>query len=1089
MVVGSDGAGVGGGGTARATDHIQYTTLWSKLEPGLKNDRKSQEDLNAMAKDPRESLVAPVRSEDPKPSDKNKAEDGLNGKQVAKKLKDNKNQEQELSEEDAALKEELEMLVQRLKESDQQLYKPTLEMLRSLIRTSTSSMTSVPKPLKFLRPHFGDLVRIFYSWGTQDDYDRAMKEDEEVKQEVQRIKLAEKAAAAAAAAAAPPSEPEKKEPGGEIKSEDSKTNSNEDSLKNKKIDGTMGSTGSAAAPSLPSFNAQPGSIKGVSPLARILLAEIISVLAMTYSDSGLRDTLAFRLRSHNIDHPSERDDPGVWGHEYVRHLAAEIAEAYQAVQLRSDDIAEDERIETEEQTLRKRELHRLAMLLVPFLLSHNGEADAIDLLLELESIHDIVPLVAEHNYSRVCNYMLSCVNFLVPPDDTNFLRACREIYRSHSRFSESMMVNIKMGDKAGVKQDFESASNPNMKLQLAHLLARHQLPYLSADLTEDEELNDVLNNTKLTTHFKAFGENLNVTEPKTREDIYKSHLENLPPSLAVKVDSAKQNLAGTFVNAFVNAGFGNDPLMANAEGGQSWIYKNKEDGMMSAAASLGVSLLWDTDGGISQIDKYTYATDDYIKAGALLANGLLHSGVRTEMDVALALLADHIDSTVVPIRVSAIIGIGIAYAGTHREDIMDLLLPRVEDTAVSMEIAGIAALALGFIFVGSGDGNISRTILQTMMERENDQLNNKWSRYLGLGLALLYLGQQDSTESADATIETLKAIEHPLSQQALVLLESCLFAGSGNVLKIQSMLHHCADHHTPSSNSSNEEEANKDEEKEGEEVSEQTTLHQQLAVFGIAVIAMGEEVGAEMSLRHFGHLMQYGETPIRRAVPLALGLVSVSDPILPVLDTLSKYSHDSDLGVALNSIFAMGLVGAGTNNARLAQMLRQLSTYYYKEPDCLFMVRVAQGLVHLGKGTLGLGPFHCDRQIMSPVAVAALLSTILAFTDAKSFILEKAHWLLFLLTPAMYPRFLMTFGEDGKPIETSVRVGQAVNIVGQAGKPKSISGFQTHITPVRLGNTERAELASEEFIPYSHVLEGLVILAKNPGFESETMVS
>jgi 26S proteasome regulatory subunit N1 len=83
----------------------------------------------------------------------------------------------------------------------------------------------------------------------------------------------------------------------------------------------------------------------------------------------------------------------------------------------------------------------------------------------------------------------------------------------------------------------------------------------------------------------------------------------------------------------------------------------------------------------------------------------------------------------------------------------------------------------------------------------------------------------------------------------------------------------------------------------------------------------------------------------------------------------------------------------------------------------------------------------------------------------------------------------MTFGEDGKAIETSVRVGQAVNIVGQAGKPKSISGFQTHVTPVRLGNTERAELASEEFIPYSHVLEGLVILSKNPGFESETMIS
>lgn len=88
--------------------------------------------------------------------------------------------------------------------------------------------------------------------------------------------------------------------------------------------------------------------------------------------------------------------------------------------------------------------------------------------------------------------------------------------------------------------------------------------------------------------------------------------------------------------------------------------------------------------------------------------------------------------------------------------------------------------------------------------------------------------------------------------------------------------------------------------------------------------------------------MTYGEPTIRRAVPLALGLISVSDPALTILDTLSKYSHDSDLSVAFNAIFAMGLVGAGTNNAKLAQMLRQLASYYHKEPDCLFMVRVAQ---------------------------------------------------------------------------------------------------------------------------------------------------
>jgi 26S proteasome regulatory subunit N1 len=38
---------------------------------------------------------------------------------------------------------------------------------------------------------------------------------------------------------------------------------------------------------------------------------------------------------------------------------------------------------------------------------------------------------------------------------------------------------------------------------------------------------------------------------------------------------------------------------------------------------------------------------------------------------------------------------------------------------------------------------------------------------------------------------------------------------------------------------------------------------------------------------------------------------------------------------------------------------------------------------------------------------------------------------------------------------------------------------------VRLGTTERAELATEEFIPFAHVLEGFVVLQKNPGWEKE----
>lgn len=49
----------------------------------------------------------------------------------------------------------------------------------------------------------------------------------------------------------------------------------------------------------------------------------------------------------------------------------------------------------------------------------------------------------------------------------------------------------------------------------------------------------------------------------------------------------------------------------------------------------------------------------------------------------------------------------------------------------------------------------------------------------------------------------------------------------------------------------------------------------------------------------------------------------------------------------------------------------------------MMLVRIAQGLTHMGKGTMTLNPFHSDRQLMCPAAVAVLFSTCFAFLDAE----------------------------------------------------------------------------------------------------------
>lgn len=59
---------------------------------------------------------------------------------------------------------------------------------------------------------------------------------------------------------------------------------------------------------------------------------------------------------------------------------------------------------------------------------------------------------------------------------------------------------------------------------------------------------------------------------------------------------------------------------------------------------------------------------------------------------------------------------------------------------------------------------------------------------MALGLGLLFLGKYESTE---AVLETIKAIEHPISSVVDVLVTICSYAGTGNVLQIQKLLHNC----------------------------------------------------------------------------------------------------------------------------------------------------------------------------------------------------------------------------------------------------------------------------------------------------------
>lgn len=57
-------------------------------------------------------------------------------------------------------------------------------------------------------------------------------------------------------------------------------------------------------------------------------------------------------------------------------------------------------------------------------------------------------------------------------------------------------------------------------------------------------------------------------------------------------------------------------------------------------------------------------------------------------------------------------GLGLAYAGTCKEEVQELLVPIVIDTDVPMEVAGFAALSLGLVFVSTQQEDCVQALLQ-----------------------------------------------------------------------------------------------------------------------------------------------------------------------------------------------------------------------------------------------------------------------------------------------------------------------------------------------------------------------------------------
>ena len=104
------------------------------------------------------------------------------------------------------------------------------------------------------------------------------------------------------------------------------------------------------------------------------------------------------------------DNLGSWGHEFVRSLAGEIGQEYNQRVIDGADPEKDEPFE---------DLLKFVKVIVPFHLTHNAEAEAIDLLIEVQRLKHLLELdtIDENNYQRICLYLMKTASFMSDPDD------------------------------------------------------------------------------------------------------------------------------------------------------------------------------------------------------------------------------------------------------------------------------------------------------------------------------------------------------------------------------------------------------------------------------------------------------------------------------------------------------------------------------------------------------------------------------------------------------------------------------------------------------------------------------------------------
>ncbi|ELA42433.1 uncharacterized protein VICG_00532 [Vittaforma corneae ATCC 50505] len=646
-----------------------------------------------------------------------------------------------------------------------------------------------------------------------------------------------------------------------------------------------------------------------------------------------------------------------------------------------------------------------------FLFHHNAEIEAIDFIFEVSFVSQKVEVSEGRNRSFAGDFVDLIFKYMDKDNEERITLYLEEMDRFYTidnimlklyknNPSKLLVYLLRLNRKSDAVEYVCSLSNTPYYRQCLFILARNNIYFKE----NDGETERILSNSFLSENFFDVASSLELLPSQKLEYIFKS------------LDKEKTE-AAAIANALVHFAYCRDPVFFPSTDD----YKVKQDLVDHLKANESISVL----ASVGLINSYShekvieyYSSLIYEKAsaGAILALTIAsqrHHDLDFEnINLLIPLLSSSKKNDVL----AAMLGIAVLYSASSSQAAYDAVFPLL--SSPDSEIALFAIFILGSIFAGTCDEGVITSCVDIYNEIKND---SSFCNLSVLGISLILMKHPEAVNCSFFS---------KLDNYTKILSFGLMNMGSGNPKIVDEIL---TDAFTGDTDA----------------------LLESLGLISSCIVALGDGIATSLLDRICNSSLLLDSSHLRHVFPLCLALLYPSNPRSEVIDALEKSLSSGETDC--NSLFSLGIVGAGTRSSRILRVFDTNYNNIYKDSRAVSALVISQGLINLGKGLFTLSPFYYEKTVIADKPIIGLLTVLFLFFDQTLF--PDFSYLCYILSMSISPKYVSGY-------EGSCRVGKPVDIVGLTGKPNKLSGAVIHTLPIVLNTNERAEVNDEVLTSY-----------------------